>query len=386
MNLLHREDLERLEAERLAPYATLSSQSRGREQKESPDSLRMEFQRDRDRILHCSAFRKLERKTQVFLPLEGDYHRNRLTHTMEVAQIARTMARNLRLNEDLTEAIALAHDLGHPPFGHAGETALQQMMADEGGFEHNEQGLRVVERFEERFPDRPGLNLTWEAREGIAKHHTSFDNPCLQRFEPQLRPPLEAQTCDVADEIAYAHHDLDDALNFDLLHDEDLKEVPWVHEIWQQALRELQAARNDPQVRFRVLGILFDRAVLDALENTTANIERLGVRTVEDVRRTPQPVVAFSPQTADRYVELRDFLWRRVYRHPRVVRNATKAQRFVCELFELYVRVPEHLPLKHQGRCKTEGLRRVVCDYIAGMTDRFCQEEYYNAFEPQLLR
>ena len=223
-------------------------------------------------------------------------------------------------------------------------------------------------------------------REGIAKHRTSFDHPSVRRFEPDLLPPLEAQICGVADEIVYAHHDLDDALNFELIRDDDLKEIPWVHEIWQQALAELQAQRYDQHIRYRVLGILFDRAVLDVLRQTTLNIEQLDIQTLEDVRRAAEPAATFSPETARRYTELRDFLWRRVYRHHRVVRNATRAERFVCELFDLYVRVPEHMPLKFQERCQTESLRRVVCDYIAGMTDRFCQEQYSNAFESQPIR
>ena len=382
--MLLREDLENLEKERLAPYAQFSCETRGRSQEEPRDTLRMEFQRDRDRIIHCSAFRKLEGKTQVFLPFEGDYHRNRLTHTMEVAQIARTMARTLRLNEDLTEAVALAHDLGHAPFGHAGENALRKKMADDGGFEHNEQGLRVIERLEERFVGRPGLNLTWEVREGIAKHHTAFDHPSLDRFDPELRPALEAQICDVADEIAYLHHDLDDALTFELIREDDLPDVPWVWEIWQEARGGLDARRDRAQLKFRALGKLFDLAVQDVLRQTTSNVERLELKTVADARAAEETAVSFSREMTGRYAELRSFLMERVYMHHRVVRNAIKAERFISDLFDLYERVPAQLSRKHQQRIDSEGLRRVVCAYIAGMTDRLCQEEYSNAFGAQL--
>jgi dGTPase len=382
--MLWREDLEKLEKERLAPYAQFSAGTRGRSQEERLDSLRMEFQRDRDRIIHCSAFRKLEGKTQVFLPFEGDYHRNRLTHTMEVAQIARTMARTLRLNEDLTEAVALAHDLGHAPFGHAGENALRKKMADYGGFEHNEQGVRVVERLEERFVGRPGLNLTWEVREGVAKHHTAFDHPSLGRFDPEKRPPLEAQICDVADEIAYLHHDLDDALKFELIHEDDLPDVPWVGEIWQEARGGYDSRRDRAQLKFRALGKLFDIAVQDVLKQTTSNVERLQPETIDDVRVAGEAIVACSSEMTERYAQLRTFLMERVYMHPRVVRNAIKAERFIGDLFDLYERVPGQLSRRHQQRIDSEGLRRVVCDYIAGMTDRFCQEEYSNAFGAQL--
>ena len=382
--MLKRQDLERTEDANLAPYAMRSSQSLGREHEQRPDEWRTEFQRDRDRIIHSSAFRKLEYKTQVYMVHYGDYFRTRITHTIEVAQIARTIARNLQLNRDLTEAIALAHDLGHTPFGHSGETALKRLLADVGGFEHNEQGLRVVEYLEERYPNVPGLNLSYEVREGIIKHDTEYDSPNVpERFRPDQAPTLEAQVCDVADEVAYNNHDIDDAVKMGLIVEKDLKEVDWVWEMLSRARAELGEDTPDKFVRYRAIGELIEMHVTDVLTHTDATINRLGIRSVDDVRALRKTrVISYSPEMQAKLRVLKDFLMRRVYRHPVVVRMSTKAERFVEKMFNLYVEIPEQLPLKYQARIERDGLRRVVTDYISGMTDRYLQDEYVRAFEP----
>lgn len=385
--MLTRKDFDALERQTLAPYAAFSSETRGREHPIELDWLRSEYQRDRDRIIHSAAFRKLEYKTQVYVIHEGDYYRTRLTHTIEVAQIARTFARSLRLNPDLTEAIALAHDLGHTPFGHSGEAALHRLMKDDGGFEHNRQGIRVVERLEERYRDYPGLNLTWEVREGIAKHRSSYDSPQISRFEPDLAPPLEAQIVDAADEIAFNHHDLDDALKMGIITRSELQEIPWIEAIRQ----ELEPGENatsqelDSATRFRLIGKMIDMTVHDVLEQTDRNIHEAAVETLDDVRRHPGRLVAFSPEVRARHTELCTFLMDKVYQHPRVVRMATKSERFVERLFDLYLTTPRQLPLKYQGRIANEGLKSVIVDYISGMTDHYCLEEYKRAFLPQVM-
>jgi dGTPase len=381
--MLTRPDLEKLEYETLAPYAMKSAETRGRDYPLQPDEFRTEFQRDRDRIIHSTAFRKLEYKTQVYMVHYGDYFRTRLTHTMEVAQIARTLARNLRLNADLTEAIALAHDLGHTPFGHSGEIALKRLLKDEGGFEHNEQGLRVVEYLEERYPCVPGLNLTWEVREGIIKHDTEYDSPNVpQRFKPEWSPTLEAQICDVADEIAYNNHDIDDALKMQLISLRDLREVDWVWEIFEQAREEIKEDVPEKFIKYRAIGTLIDMQVADALRTTEENLRRFNIRSLDDVRNCRQKIVTMSDEMLKKNRVLKDFLMRRVYRHPYVVRMATKAERFIEKMFLLYKETPEQLPLKYQARIERDGLIRVIVDYLSGMTDRYLLEEYIKAFEP----
>ena len=381
--MLTKSEQERLEEQILAPYAMKSRQTRGRDYPIVPDAIRTDFQRDRDRIIHSAAFRKLEYKTQVHFIEEGDYYRTRLTHTLEVAQIGRSLARNLRLNVDLAEAIALAHDLGHTPFGHSGETALRRLMKDHGGFEHNAQGLRVVEKLERRHPEFPGFNLTWEVREGILKHTTSYDQPTPDRFDPDLSPTLEAQAVEVADEIAFNSHDIDDALAMGLIEEGDLREVGWLWEIWEKASSACPEARGSDHVKYRSLGQMIELQMLDALEATEANVRRLNIRSVEDVRACRQRIVAFSPHVAANNTVLRDFLIRCVYGHPRVVRMVTKAEGFIERLFDLYCRVPSQLPLDCQAWLETEGLERVIADYISGMTDRFLLEDYIRAFEPK---
>ncbi len=384
--VLTKHTLEEIEKQILAPYAMFSSDSKGREYEISPDEHRTDFQRDRDRIIHSSAFRKLEYKTQVFVIHEGDYFRTRLTHTIEVAQIARTLARNLRLNVDLTEAIALAHDIGHTPFGHSGERALKKLMKEEGGFEHNEQGLRVVELLEERYPDIPGLNLTWEVREGIIKHATSYDTPRIdERFEPHKAPTLEAQIVDLADEIAYNNHDLDDAFKMGIIDEENLREVPWCRDIFQTMREQMKSPARDKFVKFRAISSVIDMQVSDALSQTFQNLQEHKVNTVDDIRNLGIKIAQFSPDMIKKNKQLKDFLMANVYRHPHTIRMATKAEKFVEQLFISYLEVPEQLPKKYQERMKKEGKRRVICDYISGMTDRYLREEYIKVFEPELL-
>lgn len=382
--MLTRSELQEFENINLAPYAMRSSATRGREYEIAPDFLRTEYQRDRDRIIHSAAFRKLEYKTQVYMTHFGDYFRTRITHTLEVSQIARSLARALRLNMDLTEAIALAHDLGHTPFGHSGETALKKLLADQGGFEHNEQGLRVVEYLEERYPDMPGLNLTWEVREGIIKHDTEYDSPNVpERFNPSEAPTLESQVCDLADEVAYNNHDIDDALKQDLIQIGDLKDVDWVYEVFAKARESLAPGTADKFVKYRAIGSLIDMHVRDVLATTEANLARHNVRTIEDVRALRGVhLVSYSDEMKAKMRVLKDFLMRRVYRHPVVVRMSTKAERLVEKMFTLYVEIPEQLPLKYQARIERDGLRRVVTDYISGMTDRYLIDDYTRAFEP----
>jgi len=382
--MLTRADLERLEESSLAPYAMLSSRTEGRDYPIEPDHFRTEFQRDRDRIVHSTAFRKLEYKTQVYMVHFGDYFRTRLTHTIEVAQIARTLARNLRLNCDLTEAIALAHDLGHTPFGHSGEAALKALLKDDGGFEHNEQGLRVVEYLEERYPDIPGLNLTYEVREGIIKHDTEYDSPSVEaRFHPEHAPLLESQVCDLADEIAYNNHDIDDALKMGLITTDDLREVEWVWAVYEEARASVPQGAAEKFVKYRMIGTLIDMQVSDVLATTEANLAAAGIRSVDDVRRaTGARLVSMSPDMKAKMRVLKDFLMRRVYRHPRVVRTNHKAEMFVTRMFNLYVNMPEQLPLKYQQRIGRDGLKRVVTDYLSGMTDRYLLDDYVRAFEP----
>jgi len=381
--MLTKSEQEALEEQLLAPYAMRSRLSRGRDHPIAPDAIRTDFQRDRDRIIHCAAFRKLEYKAQVYFIHEGDYYRTRLTHTLEVAQIGRSLARNLRLNVDLAEAIALAHDLGHTPFGHSGETALRRLMADHGGFEHNAQGLRVVERLERRYPEFPGLNLTWEAREGIIKHSTSYDRPQPDRFDPDLAPTLEAQVVEVADEIAFNSHDIDDALAMGLIEEEDLREVGWLWRIWERARAACPDPHESDRVKFRAIGQLIEWQMLDVLAATEANIRERGIASVDDVRRAGRRIAGFSPAVAGDNAALLDFLMRRVYRHPRIVRMVTKAEAFVDRLFDLYCRVPAQLPLERQVWIESDGVERVIADYISGMTDRFLLEDYIRAFEPE---
>ncbi|GIW45742.1 MAG: deoxyguanosinetriphosphate triphosphohydrolase-like protein [Candidatus Binatia bacterium] len=379
-----RDELLQMENTFLAPYATRSSASRGRSHPEEEHTFRLPFQRDRDRIIHSTAFRRLEYKTQVFVNHEGDYYRTRLTHTMEAAQIARTVAQALRLNQDLAEAIALAHDLGHTPFGHAGERVLHRLMEPYGGFEHNAQSLRIVEVLEERYPQFKGLNLTWEVREGIVKHSPPYDKPLAQRFDPGMAPSLEAQIVDYADEIAYNTHDIDDGLKSGLLDPEQLEAV----RLWREtygAIRQQWPSAGFRIWRYQVQRSLINLFVMDLIEATRARIARERIDSLEAVQAFGRPLVGFSEELDEKRMELKEFLFANLYRHYRVTRMMAKAQRVMEDLFRAYLGEPRLLPPHILGRCERDGeaLERVVCDYIAGMTDRFALEEHRKLFDPE---
>ncbi len=376
-----REMIEEREAASLAPYGCKSHDSRGREVAETEHEYRTAFQRDRDRILHTTAFRRLEYKTQVFVILEGDYYRTRLTHTLEVAQIGRTLARALGANEDLVEAICLAHDLGHPAFGHAGEATLNHLMAGHGGFDHNRQSLRIVEFLEQRFPAFRGLNLTWEVREGIVKHETEYDVADAARFEPERRGTLETQLANPADEIAYNAHDLDDGLCSGLLSPRDLDGLAW----WEWLKKSIgwDGDHFSDLVRHRLIRRLIGTLVTDLIAETARRLDEAGVTCVEDVRALDENIVSFSPDVQRMNRELKGFLYANLYRHPRVMRMQKKAERLLTELFTAYVAEPAQLPKDVQARAAAgEDLYTVICDYIAGMTDRFALQEYARMFDP----
>jgi dGTPase len=366
----------------LASYAMKSCDSRGRRHPEAEHAYRSCYQRDRDRIIHSAAFRRLEYKTQVFVNHEGDYYRTRLTHSIEVAQIARTIACVLSLNMDLTEAIALAHDLGHTPFGHSGEDVLNELMAKVGGFNHNLQGLRVVDFLEERYPEFAGLNLSWEVREGIVKHSSVFDSTvALKEFYPKRMPTLETQLVDMADEIAYDNHDLDDGLTSGLIKESELEDL----EIWQKINRTINqkyAKINPNNRKYLIIRGLIDLQVTDLIAHTQSEISRCKIKKYTDVHKLDCKLVDFSRQVKELREPLRQFLMQKLYHHYRVVRMSTKAKRFIRELFCEYLKRPAQMPSEIQRRIPQEGVRRVVCDYIAGMTDRYALDEYKKLFDP----
>lgn len=366
-----------------ASYAMKPEDSRGRKYPEVEHPYRSIFQRDRDRIIHSHAFRRLQYKTQVFVNHEGDQYRTRLTHTLEVVQIARTIAKALKLNGELVEAIALAHDIGHTPFGHAGEDALREIMKDHGGFEHNLQGLRVVDLLEERYPEFRGLNLTWEVREGIIKHTTMFDNPhvCYE-FGPEKMSTLEAQVVDIADEIAFNNHDLDDGISSGLIKEKELENL----QLWNIA-KEAVLKKNKklkPSIRkYQIIRTLINLQVTTLLEEAKKTIGELGIDTAEKARGQKEKIISFrqSPMKAQ-LVELSNFLHKNLYRHFKVVRMSSKAQRFLKELFKVYLDNPEQLPPGTASSNSKEALYRSICDYIAGMTDRYALDEYKKLFHP----
>ncbi len=364
-----------------ASYAAHSSQSRGRRHAEPSAAPRSEFQRDRDRIIHSTAFRRLEYKTQVFVNHEGDLFRTRLTHSLEVAQIGRTIARLLGLNEDLVEAVALAHDLGHTPFGHAGQDALNGCMREHGGFEHNLQSLRVVDMLEERYAEFDGLNLTFEAREGILKHCSLGNAEKLgdvgRRFIDKQQPTLEAQIANLADEIAYNNHDVDDGLRSGLITLEQLMEV----ELFAHHLAEVRAKYPALQGRREVTETvrrMINTLILDLVDTTRINIENSGAQTLDEVRAAP-PLAAFSPALLDEHRELKRFLHRHLYRHYKVARMSAKASRIISDLYIAFTGDARLLPPEHQERESLEGAR-AVADYIAGMTDRYAMREHRRIF------
>jgi dGTPase len=373
--LITREEIEDQEAERLAPYAMLSRNSLGRVHPEKEHSYRTCYQRDRDRIIHTTAFRRLEHKTQVFLTTEGDYYRTRLTHTVEVAQIGRTIARALRVNEDLTEAICLAHDLGHGPFGHSGEAALNELMVDHSGFDHNFQSFRIVEKIEQRFPDFRGLNLSWEVREGILKHETEYDQSYVSTLEPGWRPTLEAQIVNLADEIAYNTADLDDGLRSGMITPLQLENV----EIWRIVLSELSIdpARGLKDMdRHRIIRRLVGKEVTDVITATQTQIDSHQIKRPVDIREASDNIITYSLEAEQLNRQLKDFLYHNLYRHSRVIRMHIKARRIIHELFQAYIETPEILPANVWVDIPARGLHRTVCDYVAGMTDRFAVQEH----------
>ena len=377
-----REQLEEFEDRTLAPYGMRSRASRGRVYAEDEHPYRTAYQRDRDRIIHTTAFRRLEYKTQVFVNTEGDYYRTRLTHTLEVAQIGRTLARALGANEDLSEAVCLVHDIGHPPFGHSGEHALNELMRDHGGFDHNQQSLRVVETLEHRYPEWPGLNLTYELREGIVKHETEYDVSSAQSFDPDKRGLLEAQIANAADEIAYNAHDLDDGLRAKLFTPEDLNGI----ELWERVKNSVgwDGISFDDMWRHRLIRRLIGLEVTDVINATEDRLTAAGVKSTGDIQAQDHNLIGFSEALKQINRGLKNFLYTRMYRHTRVIRMQTKADRLLSELFAAYVAEPGQLPRSAQQRIEGDGLHRAVCDYIAGMTDRFALDEHAKMFDPNV--
>lgn len=377
-----RQQLEAFEDQHLAPYGLRSKNSKGRAFPEEEAEYRTAFQRDCDRILHTTAFRRLEYKTQVFINYEGDYYRTRLTHTLEVAQIGRSLARTLGANEDLAEAICLAHDLGHPPFGHSGEVTLAHLMKEHGGFDHNKQSLRILTKLEKRYPEFPGLNLTWELREGIVKHESEYDISDASDYNPELRGHLEAQIANVADELAYTAHDLDDGLRSGMITPAMLEDI----DLWQILIESIggRGVLVDDLARHRLIRRLIGMEVTDIIIATDLRLRESGVRSVDELQRMDHNVIGFSTEMHRRNRQLKDFLYTNLYRHPRVVRMAVKAERFLTDIFNAYCQEPAILPRHVQGEIEVRGLERTVCDYIAGMTDRYASEEYQKLFDPYI--
>jgi dGTPase len=371
-----REELEQLERQNLAPYAQLSAESRGRKYPEAPPEWRTQYQRDRDRVIHSRAFRRLEYKTQVFLNGTGDHFRTRLTHTMEVAGISRNIARALKLNEDLTETIALAHDLGHSPFGHKGEAVLSRLMKGHGGFEHNRQSLRIVEELEQKYPRFRGLNLTWEVREGLVKHYTAYDHPSKRVGFPAKSSSLEAQVANLADEIAYYSHDLDDGLDSGLLSETQLKrEVRFWRKANQIVEREYGRLPDECR-RYFIIRCIIDLQVKDVVGTTEQHILDAGVTSADAVRLQPRPLVHYSPERRKLNLELRDFLYKNLYYNPTVNEPHIRARRILEELFQYYTNHHTAVGTLARQRARRDGWPRAICDYLAGMTDRYAIKEY----------
>jgi dGTPase len=379
-----RQQLEELEDQNLAPYAVRSKDSKGRAHPEDEPDYRTVFQRDRDRILHTTAFRRLEYKTQVFINYEGDYYRTRLTHTLEVAQIGRSIARALGANEDLVESICLAHDLGHPPFGHAGERELSRLMVDHGGFNHNKHSFRIVTELEKRYPEFEGLNLTWEVLEGMIKHETEYDVSDAADFDPNLRGHLEAQIANAADELAYTAHDLDDGLRSGMITPVDLSGIS-LWEVINESIGRRRTETLDELSRHRLIRRLINIEITDLTQSIDRMIRRSGIRNVEELQKLPYNVVGFSEDMHRRNRELKDFLYSNLYNHYRVVRMTVKAERIIESLFNAFIEEPTILPDSFQLMIDQKGLEQTVCYYIAGMTDRYAIDEYQKIFDPEVL-
>ncbi|MFP4466344.1 MAG: deoxyguanosinetriphosphate triphosphohydrolase [Candidatus Goldiibacteriota bacterium] len=390
--IITRERLEEIEEKVLAPYAMKSRHTRGRRYEEKEHPYRSVYQRDRDRIIHSTAYRRLEYKTQVFVNLEGDYYRTRLTHTLEVAQIARTVAKTLGLNEELTEAIALAHDIGHTPFGHSGEDVLNRLMDEEGGFEHNFQSLRVLDVLEEKYPDFPGLNLSWETREGIIKHTSSYDSPDFSEYEPHLSPTLEAQVVNVADEIAYNSHDVDDGITAGILSINGLKET----KIWKEIEKTMDVEKFESlpldMKKYHLTRALINIQITDLIKNTVKKIENGKINTIEQVREKKELLVDYDEKMKEVHRDLKNYLYKNFYKHYKVIRMEYKANKIMKDLFNIYFQrgdvkdkrgvLTSILPPEASKRLGKDTLKRVICDYMASMTDRFILEEYKKLFDP----
>jgi dGTPase len=381
----NRTDIESLEEQILAPYAMKSKDSGGRQYPESHHKTRTCYQRDRDRIVHCEAFRKLEYKTQVFNVFEGDYYRTRLTHTIEVAQIARTIGRNLQLNEDLIEAIALAHDLGHPPFGHAGEEALNEIMAEKKlQFNHNKRSYEIVTRYEKRYPDFDGLNLTREVRVGILKHRTSYDIPGLETDLVGEEPTLEAQVVDIADSLAYLNHDIDDGLTSGCISEDELMESRLWSRVWKK-LKESSKHPDREMLKYQIVKELIDMQTRDLLEASSANLKKMNFKSSVEVRKHRGTVIGFGREMQQERNDLQNLVFNKFYRHYRVERMTSKAKRIIGDLFKVYKANPNQLPYSIYQRTKhysTEEVYEIICNYIASMTDRFALDEHKKLFNP----
>lgn len=370
-----RVSIEEREKHLLAPYAVQSAESLGRKHLEPEHEMRTAFQRDRDRIIHTQAFRRLEYKTQVFVNHEGDHYRTRLTHTIEVSQIARSIARALGLNEELAEAVALAHDLGHPPFGHAGEKVLNELMKEHGGFEHNLQALRIVEVLEKRYPSFSGLNLTWESREGIIKYLHRYEGPMPPGLTSTISPSLEAQVVDVADEIAYNNHDLDDGLSSLLFDLEDVRDTLLWCEHYECSVKSFPNSSWRERKHDTIRRII-NSQVKDIITSTCERIKNRNIRDISDVRENGHGLVVFGKEMDKKNIELKRFLMARMYKNKRVMKLEKSARKTLSGLFQLYITDPNKIPEHVRKLERIDGRHRMVCDYVAGMTDRYALQQY----------
>ena len=378
--LIKRQDIEKLENESLAPYAVRSGDSKGRQYQEEEHPYRTKFQRDRDRVIHSSAFRRLEYKTQVFVYHEGDYYRTRLTHSMEVAQIARSICKSMQLNEDLAESIALSHDLGHPPFGHTGQKILNGLLKGYGGFEHNKQGLRVVKLLEKRYPEFNGLNLTWELQEGISKHSLDTENP-IMKMKGYHFPSLEAQVADDADGIAYNAHDLDDGITSGLLNLEQVRKLA----LWREHEKKIDQKYKKLDFKlkkYQIVRQIINDLITDFRQATLKNLKVNKIQKVDDIRCSKKRMAGFSSLMMKKNLELEKFLHRNLYSHRKVKRMEFKSERYLTKLFDAYMAVPALLPSSVQQEKSDDLLERRICDYISGMTDRYAISEYKKLFSP----
>ncbi|MEM7330974.1 MAG: deoxyguanosinetriphosphate triphosphohydrolase [Chloroflexota bacterium] len=379
--LYNRQKLEENESNTLAPYGLKSAESRGRVHSESESATRTAFERDRDRIIHTTAFRRLEYKTQVFVFYEGDNYRTRLTHTLEVAQLGRSLARGLGGNQDLTEAICLAHDLGHPPFGHAGEFALNDLTKEFGGFNHNTQSYRVVTQLAKRYPNFKGLNLTYETRSGMIKHETSYDKSDASNYEPEKRASLEAQIANLADEIAYNAHDLDDGLRAGMFNPSELNEL----EIWLELKDAIGWGDQQPLTPIRrhaLIRELIGRSITSVLNQTEHLLQKHQIKSPLALQQCSENIVLYDPDFEIKVAELKKFLLERMYRSYRLMRMQQKAERFISEMWQAYMKEPRMLPHQTQRKLADLPKHQVVTDYIAGMTDRYALDEYQKLFDP----